>query len=70
MKYLDLAIVNEQIKTIDVKGKQYSEVAQRINAFRKRTHYVINIAKSKQVDVYDQVMLNWNKFLDYVWENI
>lgn len=35
MKYLDLAIVNEQIKTIDVKGKQYSEVAQRINAFRK-----------------------------------
>ena len=33
--YLDLARVNEEIKTIDVKGKQYSEVAQRINAFRK-----------------------------------
>ena len=35
MKYLDLAIVNEQIKTTDIKGKEYAEVNQRINAFRK-----------------------------------
>lgn len=35
MKYLDLAIVNEQIKTTDIKGKDYAEVNQRINAFRK-----------------------------------
>lgn len=34
MKYLDLAIANEQIKTIDIKGKEYSEVNQRIKAFR------------------------------------
>ena len=34
MKYLDLAIANEQIKTVDIKGKAYSEVAQRIKAFR------------------------------------
>ena len=34
MKYLDLAIANEQIGTIDIKGKAYSEVAQRIKAFR------------------------------------
>ena len=33
-KYLDLAIANEQIKTIDIKGKDYSEVNQRIKAFR------------------------------------
>ena len=33
-KYLDIAIANEQIKTIDIKGKEYSEVAQRIKAFR------------------------------------
>lgn len=46
------------------------EELQRINAFRKRTHYVVNIAKSKQVDVYDQISLNWDKFLDYVWENV
>lgn len=34
MKYLDLAIANEQIQTIDIKGKEYSEVNQRIKAFR------------------------------------
>ena len=34
IKYLDLAIANEQIKTIDIKGKEYSEVNQRIKAFR------------------------------------
>lgn len=34
MKYLDIAIVNEQIKTTDIKGKDYAEVNQRIKAFR------------------------------------
>lgn len=34
MTYLDIAIANEQIKTTNIKGKPYSEVAQRIKAFR------------------------------------
>ena len=34
MKYLDLAIANEQINPVDIKGKSYSEVNQRIKAFR------------------------------------
>ena len=34
MKYLDIAIANEQIQTTDIKGKEYSEVSQRIKAFR------------------------------------
>lgn len=34
MKYLDIAIANEQIKTTDIKGKDYAEVNQRIKAFR------------------------------------
>lgn len=25
--------------------------------------------KESKVDVYDQVMLNWDRFSDYVWEN-
>ncbi len=25
--------------------------------------------KEKKVDVYDQVSLNWEKFLDYTWEH-
>ena len=34
MKFLDLAIANETIKTTDIKGKDYAEVNQRIKAFR------------------------------------
>ena len=34
IKYLDLAIANETIKTTPIKGKDYAEVNQRIKAFR------------------------------------
>lgn len=34
MKYLDLAIANETIKTTDIKGKEYAEVNERIKVFR------------------------------------
>ena len=34
MKYLDLAVANESIVPVDIKGKSYSEVNQRIKAFR------------------------------------
>ena len=35
MKYEDIAKVNAEIKKIDIRGKQYAEVAQRVTAFRK-----------------------------------
>lgn len=33
--------------------------------------YKINISPdvSKKVDIYSQVMLNWEQFVDYVWSN-
>lgn len=34
IKYLDIAVANETIKTTDIKGKDYAEVNQRIKAFR------------------------------------
>ena len=34
VKYLDIAIANDTINTIDIKGKSYSEVNQRIKVFR------------------------------------
>ena len=34
MKFEDIQRVNETIKTLDVKGKEYAEVNQRIKAFR------------------------------------
>lgn len=33
--YEDIARVNGEIKTIDIKGKEYAEVPQRVTAFRK-----------------------------------
>lgn len=35
MEYKDIQKVNSEIRTIDVKGKSYAEVPQRVNAFRK-----------------------------------
>ena len=35
MKYSDLEKVNKDIKTTNIKGKEYAEVASRIDAFRK-----------------------------------
>jgi hypothetical protein len=30
----------------------------------------INLSTAEKIDVYDQVMMNWNIFIDYVWENL
>ena len=35
MNYQDIQTVNSEIKTIDLKGKQYASVAERVTAFRK-----------------------------------
>lgn len=35
MEYKDLAKVNSEITTVDIKGKAYAEVPQRVQAFRK-----------------------------------
>ena len=26
--------------------------------------------KQKKIDVYDQLKLNWNRFIDYLWDNL
>ncbi len=35
MEYSQIQAVNEEIKPVDIKGKEYAEVAQRVMAFRK-----------------------------------
>lgn len=30
----------------------------------------VNLKTEEKIDVYDQVMTNWNIFIDYVWENL
>lgn len=67
MKYLDLCIANETIKTTDIKGKEYAEVNQRIKAFRMlypngfiRTHLISNengvAVMNAEVGINDYVM--------------
>jgi len=53
MKYLDLAIANETIKTTDIKGKDYAEVNQRIKAFRMV--YPQGFIRTKIVELKDGV---------------
>lgn len=31
-------------------------------------HFCVNLADSYKLDVYSQVMLNWEEFVDYVWQ--
>ena len=33
----------------------------------RRAH--INLSRSDKIDVYDQLCLNWNEFVDYVWSH-
>lgn len=35
MDYAQIKAVNDEIKPVDIKGKEYAEVAQRVTAFRK-----------------------------------
>ena len=35
MEYSHIKAVNDEIKTVDIRGKEYAEVAQRVTAFRK-----------------------------------
>lgn len=30
----------------------------------------VNLSTDEKIDVYDQIMMNWNIFIDYVWNNI
>ncbi len=67
MKYLDLCIANDTIKTTDIKGKEYAEVNQRIKVFRMlypngfiRTHLISNengvCVMNAEVGIDDKVL--------------
>ena len=30
----------------------------------------VNLKTEEKIDVYDQVTMNWNIFIDYLWENL
>ena len=70
--------VKEEIKRIENK-QDFSERIKRIARyyFWSKCEYEILITswiatnnfKDKKIDVYDQLELNWDRFIDYIWEN-
>ena len=30
----------------------------------------VNLSVGRKIDIYDQLQMNWNQFIDYVWNNI
>ena len=30
----------------------------------------VNLTVGKKIDIYDQLQMNWQQFIDYVWNNI
>ena len=42
--------------------------------FSKEKHirniHNVNLTTERKVDIYEQVKLNWNVFIEYLWENI
>ena len=30
----------------------------------------VNLTVGRKIDIYDQLQMNWNQFIDYVWNNI
>ena len=70
--------VKEAIRQIEDK-QNFSEKIKRIAKyyFWSKCEYEILITswiatnnfKDKKIDVYDQLELNWDRFIDYIWEN-
>lgn len=70
--------VKETIRQIEDK-QDFSERIKRIAKyyFLSKCEYEILITswiatnnfKDKKIDVYDQLELNWDRFIDYIWEN-
>lgn len=58
MKLEELAKLNEEVEKYK---KDYN---------REPYSLTINLSTAEKIDVYDQIMMNWNIFIDYVWENL
>jgi hypothetical protein len=58
MKLEELVKLNEEVEKY---RKDYD---------REPYSLTVNLRTAEKIDVYDQIMMNWNIFIDYVWENL
>lgn len=55
---------------IDELDRLNEEIKEYSKGYNKDPYYIsVNLSVEKEVDVYDQIMLNWNIFIDYLWNN-
>lgn len=58
-----------------MKIEELSKLNSEVDKYQKdygRDPYslTVNLSIAEKIDVYDQVMMNWNIFIDYAWENL
>lgn len=58
-----------------MKTEELSKLNSEVDKYQKdygRDPYslTVNLSTAEKIDVYDQVMMNWNIFIDYAWENL
>ena len=56
-------ITEEERNRINIEGDR--EVAQMCTPKRYNARLVVG----KKISIYDQLMMNWDKFIDYLWNN-
>lgn len=72
----------QDLKSVIEKLKNKKDLSEKVNRlalyyFWSKCEYEILITslinrsnfKNEKIDVYDQLQLNWNTFVDYIWKN-
>lgn len=58
-------ITSEELDRLNEESKKYQK------EYGKRPlRQSVNLTVEEKIDIYDQVKMNWNIFIDYVWENL
>jgi hypothetical protein len=58
-------ITSEELDRLNEESKKYQK------EYGKRAlRQPVNLTVEEKIDIYDQVKMNWNIFIDYVWENL
>lgn len=58
-----------------IKPKELTRLNTEIEKYQKDygrepCSLTVNLVTEEKIDIYDQVMMNWNIFIDYAWENL
>lgn len=64
--------VKEILKIKEISKLELAELLEEKLSYyywsKHNSEIVVNSTISKKIDIYDQVMINWDRFVDYIWE--